>query len=341
MNDSDQSKAEEWDLVGHASGGEEDERRLAHEFVARFQEEKIHPVLIFGTSLSGKTLMILSLLQYAKHNARADMTIRLGDPVFPPKFLWAVDRYGDAEQFYNNLTAEFARGDRPPSTQKVAPFFIPINIEVAGKTYKLAFLEGMGEWYERDETGYKQFKQEIVLLLSGLAAPMSVIFVAPTRNEATRNDRIFWSSPHDCLANCVEQYDKHRLVRDRDNLLLLLSKWDALRDPGRIDSHFSDASIAEVLSDIRDWPNIWQQFANLKGPNRALTPYSASWINPGGQIVRDIRYQPIFDKFNRTLWNWLFGNVTAVRGILYDDVQPPKPRAPSFYQSLVKASLWI
>ena len=76
------------------------------------------------------------------------MRIRLGDAVFPPNFPYALERHRDAEQFYNILTIEFANGDRPPSAQKIVPFFVPINIEVAGRTYKLAFLEGNGERYK-------------------------------------------------------------------------------------------------------------------------------------------------------------------------------------------------
>ena len=95
-----------------------------------------------------------------------------------------------------------------------------------------------------------------------------MIFVAPVPCDETgaKRPELLSDFSHECLAHCVEQYDRHRLVRDQDNLLLLLSKWDALHDPGRIDSHFSDASVAEVLTEIEPWPIIWQQFGNLKGP---------------------------------------------------------------------------
>ena len=66
-------------------------------------------------------------------------------------------------------------------------------------------------------------------------------------------------------------------------------------------------------------------------------------------FIRDIKYQLVFDKFNRTVWNWIYGNVTAaassnippVRETLYEDVKLPTPKRPSLYQSLIKTSLWI
>jgi hypothetical protein len=347
MSYSDQPNSEDsWESV---AGYDALEPGLVRDFVDHLHQQKIHPILIFGTVRSGKTLLILSLLHYAKQDSNADMRIRLGEPVFPPEFPHAAERYRDAEQFYNNLTIEYARGERPPSTQKVVPFFVPVNIEAKGKTYKLAFLEGNGEWYERDDISFRQFKQEIVAILSGLAAPVSIIFVAPTRDDQKPGDRNFRDFSHICLANCVEQYEQHRLVRDGDNLLLLLTKWDVLQNPGRADSRFSDPSASDILTEIEAWHFIWQQFGNLNGPARAVTPYSAGWINEKGLFVREPKLQPIFNKFNRTVWNWLFGNVTAanslerppVRENLYTDVEVPKPTLPTLYQSLVRASLWI
>ncbi len=349
MDDANQPRSEEaWSFLGGGAGAEELDPRAIHDFVVHLQSAKIHPILIFGTTYSGKTLMILSLLHYARHSADANMRIRLGAPVFPPSFPYADERFSDAEQFYNMLTIEFARGEHPPQTFKIVPFFIPIDIEVAGKTYKLAFLEGNGEWYERKNDLFQQFKQEIVGILNGFSAPISVIFVAPTHDDRPEGDRHTQNFSYECLAHWVEQYDRHRLVRDRDNLMLLLTKWDSLHSPGRAGSRFSDASAKDVLAEIEPWRFIWQHFANLNGPQRAVTPYSAAWINDNKLFVRDDRMQGVFDRFNRTIWNWLFGNLTAAasdaatggRETLYADVVVPKPKPASFYQRLMSACLW-
>src|SRR5208283_3029178 len=84
MTDFDQAKAEDaWGSLGSGAGGDAVEPRAIHDFVIHLQEEKIHPILMFGTSRSGKALMMLSLMHYAKQNPRGNMRIRLGDAVFP------------------------------------------------------------------------------------------------------------------------------------------------------------------------------------------------------------------------------------------------------------------
>ena len=347
MTDSDfsQGTGDRWDL----SPGDGLDPQLIRDFLTQLHDQKVHPILIFGTVRSGKTLMILSLLHYARSVANANMNIRLGDPVFPAQFPYAEGRNHDAEQYYSHWTSEFARGERPPSTQKLVPFFVPIDIEVNQRTYKLAFLEGNGEWYEKQDTTFSQFKQEIVAILAGLAAPLSVIFVAPARDEIAPTDRAGINRSHECLAHCVEEYVRHRAAPEQDNLLLLVTKWDVLQNPGNMGSRFVNPSATDILPEIESWLYVWQYFSNLRGPRRAVTPYSAAWINEKGMIVRDPALQPTFHRFNRTVWNWLFGNVTAansierppVRDVLYPDVDVSKPRRPGFYHSLVRAGLWV
>jgi len=58
---------------------------------------------------------------------------------------------------------------------------VPIDIEVDGKLLRFAFLEGMGEWYEREgNTGpYRKFEPEVSAILELYEFGLSVIFVAP------------------------------------------------------------------------------------------------------------------------------------------------------------------
>jgi hypothetical protein len=345
VSDFTESASEHWDL----SPSDGLDPQLIRDFLTHLHDQKVHVILIFGTVRSGKTLMILSLLHYARTVANANMNIRLGDPVFPPHFPYAEGRNHDAEQYYGHWTSEFAKGERPPSTQKLVPFFVPIDIEVNQRTHRFAFLEGNGEWYEKDDTTFRQFKQEIIAILSGLAAPLSVIFVAPARDEIVPTDRAGISRSHECLAHCVEEYVRHRAVPEQDNLLLLLTKWDAFQSPGNKSSRFTNPSASDILPEIDSWLYVWQYFSNLRGPRRAVTPYSAAWIKENGMIVRDAALQPTFHKFNRTVWNWLFGNVTAadsaknppVRDVLYSDVEIARPKRPGFYHSLIRTGLWV
>jgi hypothetical protein len=337
-----------WASTFEGTSGEGLDARSIQDFITYMKDEKIHPVLIFGTHGSGKTLMILSLLYYAKQNASAGISVRLGESVFPPHFPFAKERYSDAQQFYDNLTVQFAQNERPPTTQKIVPFFIPLDIEVEGERFRFAFLEGSGEWYEKDEFSYREFKQEIAAILGTFPEPISVVVVAPTYDASAQQNKALKNFTYECVANCVEQYERRRLAKSRDNLLLLVTKWDALHNPSRPDSRFSDASVSDILKEIRDWNFIWAKYSSLNGPRRSLMPYSACWINEGF-IIRDQRYQPVFDKFNRTLWNWLIGNASEAasqqnppaRMELYDDVKPAKTRNLNFYYKLAKTCLWF
>jgi hypothetical protein len=104
---------------------------LADPLMTRLVDADAHPVLIFGTHSSGKTLMLLSLLAYAQRSGGA-IAVRLGDPVFPPGFrgyppdVIADDPHAYAQQLYNIMLPAFAAGNRPPATQLNAPYFIPI-----------------------------------------------------------------------------------------------------------------------------------------------------------------------------------------------------------------------
>ena len=109
---------------------------------------------------------------------------------------------------------------------------------------------------------------------------------------------------------------------------------------------FADATVADVLAEIKSVALYLAAVRQFNWPESALTPYSAGWIKENGMFIRDIKYQLVFDKFNRTVWNWIYGNVTAaassnippVRETLYEDVKLPTPKRPSLYQSLIKTS---
>ncbi|HEY1748486.1 MAG TPA: hypothetical protein VGG11_17190 [Xanthobacteraceae bacterium] len=343
-----EDQKDDWASTFEGTAGEGLDARSIHDFIMYMRDEKIHPVLIFGTHGSGKTLMILSLLFYAKQNPHAGISVRLGESVFPPHFPFAKERYSDAQQYYDSLTIQFAQGERPPATQKLVPFFIPIDVEIGGEKFRFALLEGSGEWYEKDEFSYKEFKQEIGAILNTFPEPISVVFVAPTYDERAQQNKALKNFTHECIANCVEQYERRRLARSRDNLLLLVTKWDALHNPSRTDRHFSDASVSDILKEIEPWNFIWTKYLRLNGPKRALMPYSACWINKDGFIIRDARYQSIFDKFNRTLWNWLIGNASEAasqqnppaRMELYSDVKLSKTRDLNLYYKLARTCLW-
>jgi hypothetical protein len=110
----------------------------------------------------------------------------------------------------------------------------------------------------------------------------------------------------------MTEYKRQRLYQRGDNLLLLLTKWDRVFDPTDPRSHFCDATRAIVLEVLRG-SVVWPKFKNLSFPRanaKAVLPYSAAWINDAHQIVDSKKFQYIFDQFNTTLWNWLYGNAS-------------------------------
>ena len=79
------------------------------------------------------------------------------------KFSLCSGKASGPEQFYNIRPSNSQRG-RPPRRRSFR--FRSDQHRGRGKTYKLAFLEGNGEWNQRDENSFKQFKQEIAVFLA-------------------------------------------------------------------------------------------------------------------------------------------------------------------------------
>lgn len=226
------------------------------DFVRFMEDRDIHPVLVFGTRASGKTTMLLSVLNYATGNNKSTLNAHMGENAFPPSIADAKTRYEHALEFMNVRLPAFSNNALPPATQTVEPFFIPLDVEAPGfgkrpLPCRLAFLEGLGEWYEMDEKTnnktYKEIKPEITSIFKRFSKPISVIFVAPCYHPDGREELDY---SHRCLANCINQYKLHRNDKNHDNILLLLSKWDFLHHPAKSED-FADPSVNTLLNDMK------------------------------------------------------------------------------------------
>lgn len=317
--------------------------------LAHFYKSNIHPVFLFGTNDTGKSLMLLSLLKYAK-SGTSECGHRLVKEALPPNFPLREAREEQARRFYELDLATFESGMIPARTDLDNPFFITVDVTQGETTRRLAFLELMGEWFEQDggdNPRYKPFRQEIDIILQGFSRPMSVIFVGPCVGTVESQ----FALSHDCLRNCIMQYNAKRHYRGIDNVLYLASKWDMLEDPERPASNFASASPAAVAARLSEHPRSvsWRDFAHAdaNGAARAkfLLPYSAGKLN--GQLVLDPgRNKPVFDHFNRVLWNWLWGNAwegedgaSAPRRELFPDAALPRPQAPSLAHKAVELAV--
>lgn len=325
---------------------------LADPLMTRLVDADAHPVLIFGTHSSGKTLMLLSLLAYAQRSGGA-IAVRLGDPVFPPGFrgyppnVIADDPHAYAQQLYNIMLPAFAAGNRPPATQLNAPYFIPIVLggkNAKERECKFAFMESMGEWYERDpQTPYqfREFKLLVSAILTKFTRPISILFMAPTNINDNPAETQY---SYNCLVHCMEEYMTKRIGGIKDNVALLIGKWDTKFNPAQ--PLFGNVTGNKMADQLQKWGNnFWTTFQNITDPGgprsgawKALSPHAAAWINREGHIVEPGEFSPVFKKFNQTLWNWLYGNVAesaarqpGTRAVLFPEVVPLGPSRPGWY----------
>ncbi|WP_288583243.1 hypothetical protein [uncultured Methylobacterium sp.] len=315
-----------------------DAPELAEEIVSILHAERINPVLVFGTQASGKTVMLQSLFHYLKSNDDTKISLSLGRTIWMEMHNArnVIEESGRA--FLDNGITAFDDGRLPAATSRLSPFFIPVDIKRDGVTTRYAFMEGMGEWFQREggtQAGgeqhhpFRPFQEILACVLRSFQHGISMIFVAPCIDGVQNNKKEY---AHECLANAMSEVERIRIDKNRDNLLLLVNKWDAVCPPGEVAGRFSDATAADVLDRIRDWRYVWAKFVSLQGFSptaRAVMPYSAGWIQPDRRIIRSTQYAPIFARYNRTVWNWLYANAgvafggdVAQRRILYPDVLP-------------------
>jgi hypothetical protein len=178
-----------------------------------------HPVLIFGTRASGKSLALASLLNYARHSIDSHISVRLVDFNYP-KSCPNPDELRDwARELYNGEISRFQKDPRQVllGTRRDYPFFVPVQTAFLpeGKTARgkeeiarFAFLESMGEWLrkEKDDYSFQDLRPEISAVLEHFNAPLSAIFVAPaTSDEVLDNDDV--NESHEALAHCMDEYE--------------------------------------------------------------------------------------------------------------------------------------
>jgi hypothetical protein len=321
----------------------------------RMDEKRIHPVLIFGTSESGKSTMLLSLLNYGEQSPKLAARVS-GEPILP-------ESHSDREKYHSEAQAFFARdintfrlGNLIHLTQREEPLFIPIDVQArSGPKIRFAFLEGDGEWYARqpvvDPGNFRpmlDLKRPIAQILNSYAGGISMIFVAPTfeANPAKPINHA-WNSLTELMRIIAE---KRRNVSSADNLLLMLSMWDGRNSPGDPNGRFYGATSEAALSALGGAnSNVWAAFTRLTAPtggSKAMMPYSAAWIN-NKSVLNNSQHKPTFDRFNETVWNWLYGNACqsllaspsngiGVRSTLFPEVVVPDPEPLRWHERLTR-----
>lgn len=310
-----------------------------------------HPVFLFGSHEAGKSFVLLSLFQYAQRGDKADFTVTLGEDILPKEAPDAENRNAAAAGFFNRSVKDVLERNLLSMTQIPIgqPVYFPIDVTVPSESHQdlpsvqLVVLDGMGEWFARDPASprfaHKPFPVEIDYVLRYFAGPISAIFVVPA--TASPADPLE-ADMHQAASAAMERYQQSREMHEDDNVLLLATKWDRLHPPNRLGGNFENADSDAVIASLKPVGTAWQSFKTLRNVpvgSRSLLQYSAAWINSGTVMEPQSKAVPVFERYSRTLWNWLYGNATQStvdglrsRKVLFSDVEAPPPPKVGFIE---------
>lgn len=297
-----------------------------------------HPVIVFGTVMSGKTMLLVSLI-YALQRG-GSVHVSMGEWVLGDESI--EDAYIRQQAgFFGKHVQSFVEGQVAPATLVPMPFFIPIDIQPrgGGRSIRLALMEGMGEWYEPrmkpSGSMLPDLRHELSEVLQNYGRGMSVIWVAPSsigagEEEDTRSSDLG-------LFGAMNQYTRCRTAIAQDFHLFLLTKWDTLESPlsaapalDVVDSQLVQETIEKLF------PKSWTGYQALplqSHGQRYFMQYSA------GRMIDNRIYEPperlraAFYRYPQTVLNWICGNASQIdaesegrreRLILFPDVPPPR-----------------
>jgi hypothetical protein len=287
-----------------------------------------HPVVIFGSSNSGKSSLLGSLFSYFQIEAAASIGIFLGEPFLPVETgygRWAME---EAEAFFYKGVQEFLDGKAHAATKSRYPFFIPIRIVPKNlPEIRFAFMESNGEWYKpRRNTGryFPQLKAEINSVMMNYQKGISFIHLAPytqidvwsEKPKDAELDRSEISDANLALIGAFNAYENVRAFKTDDAHIFLMTKWDACgKNNGQrpIEDWLMNVEKADLETAIKGlylkgftaFNNI-----NIRLDQKAQMQY-CSGIMSGRDIIRaNSEFRQILNRYPQTMWNWLYANAT-------------------------------
>lgn len=299
-----------------------------------------HPVIVFGGVASGKTMMLVSLIEALNRSASVD--VHLGDPILPRGDPRSHQMHQWARYYFESHSQSMARGELLPTTQIDSPTFIPIDIVQINNPapVRLALLEGRGEWYMpvvgSPATTFRDFMPDLADVIEKYPDGLSVIWMAPSclfeLDEGTEESDF-------ALVGALAEYRRRRgRAMSLDSHLFLLAKWDCLSSPltGENFGTVEDDIVRSTL-DAR-YPNAWPRYQGLalgSAGQRFFMQYVSAYVVENLVRFPPARHRASFDRYPRTLLNWLYGNATETetagmrgRSVLFADVlRRPPPRA--------------
>lgn len=301
------------------------------------REKGYHPVIIFGTTASGKSTLLSSLIGYFVREPAA--SISLADEwIVPLNSEYEHYQYEEAKRFYNHGVLSILSGKTHVKTMTEYPFFIPVIVKPNNglPAIKLAFLESKGEWYtpKPDSPEYYQpLKQEISDVLSHFPGGISVLHIAPYNSDGDAQGK---EDADLGLRGAIKAYERERVSPYKDNHLMLFAKWDLFATPHAADKKFSNPDPQEIQSLLNQRFNkSWTAYQSMDigepTGRRSYMQYCAGLIKNDRTVIHlDKVLEPLIDRYPRTVWNWLYRNATVDEKvpsqILFHDVMPLPPR---------------
>lgn len=301
-------------------------------------ERQYHPVILIGVPTSGKTVLLVSLLRYLKADTKTPFSFMLDDPL--EQTAEGLERHRLAEQFVNHKVNDFYDRKLPPRTDYNETYFLPLSIDPnnGGATARFAILELSGELLAIDrnlDSLHKELPEDIAQIYESYPEPISIILVGPyvfgdTLNELPERYDGEFRNCDLALEGNLKSYRKYRKFKKNDNIIFLLSKWDARQGPGN--PEFLDYPSELVRNLIRDrYPTAYEEFRKMATNHEKwlkqfnVSPYSAGLLGKGRALNIPPEYQTTQNAYTRALWNWLYVNATGEK--LYKD-----PHLSLFYR---------
>lgn len=330
--------------------------------LARAMEaDDYHPVVIFGTSNSGKTHLLLSAFATLLGEHRLNTALTLQDPLLDVDNPIATQLHEEARHLFENMTLAFSSWQKIGQTtaRRNLPFFVPLEFRPEGKpSVRFAFMESEGEWYApkvdpggeiaKQDSFYQPLKREIEDFLGHFSEPITFIYVLPytqsqTYSQSNRKagEQVELARAGLAIEGILEAYPTIRAGnRLRDRHLLLLSKWDArsldaIDDVAALEVHLHEVEQAVV----ERFPVAYGKFNKLNVPreNLHLSAYCAGRILPDGlkRVQRDSDEYHVITSHHIRLWKWLYKSALKAKNL--EEVSPfDEPKEPNLIAKLIR-----
>ena len=330
------------ELMGHDEGHAPEAR--AESLGRSLSSSGFHPVLIFGTSATGKTTFLTSMLSFFTSTPDVGVTITLGDPISTSEV--GLKAHESSEKLFHLQVNDYLNGRAALQNQEGFPFFVPVELRKSRshELTRIALMESSGELWgvDRRNNFVQALREEIIDVYVNYPYPITVIMVVPyamsegyTGDDPNENDKEKFRESDIALHQTLQIYQRYRPPRIRDNFYFILTKWD-LHTQILASEEFLNPDDEVVRDLVRErFPRAFGHFENMSGDNLAqCTPYSAGLI--GGTKILEIpkNLKPALDEFPYRLWRWIYANATNGRDLYEDDTQQRGSRIGRFFRGL-------